>query len=113
MFSNRPYFRIFSTQSHLTHIISPAKSLRTPLTLRRARPTILGGRSFSSDINSARSAYLHVARIASLPRRRSRMPLPLFLPCAPAQISNRQFPNNLARLETPLNPMNQKADHEF
>jgi hypothetical protein len=113
MFSNRPYFRIFSTQSHSTHIISPAQSPRSPFPLRRTRRTILGGRSFSSDINSARSAYLHVARIASLPRRRSRMPLPLFLLCAPAQISNRQFPNNLARLENPLNPMNQKADHEF
>jgi hypothetical protein len=39
-----------------------------PLPLRRIR--------LSSDTNVARSAYLRVARIASLSRRRSRMPLP-------------------------------------
>ena len=54
----------------------PRRRSRTPLPLRRIRRTASEGRSFSSDVNVARSAYLHVARIASLPRRRSRTPLP-------------------------------------
>jgi hypothetical protein len=46
----------------------------------RSCSAVLGGRSFSSDINAARSAFLYAARIASPSRRRSRTPLLLLLP---------------------------------
>jgi hypothetical protein len=94
--------------------------IKTPAQSPSPRRTTLGGRSvghFSRDnTNVAPSAYLYVARIASLPRRRSRtpltspLPLSLPLPHAPFLIDN--FKKSRA-IRNHVQPTQNKHHHYF